>query len=94
MNEATVHRRNFLLHLQERAGYDGPVLLKEPAHERPTRSHLDQLHNEYAITRQLTDVAGVRPVYAKEGTESQPVLLMEYIQGQSLAELIRANSLD
>ena len=94
MNGSTVHCKNFLLHLQERAGYDGPVLLKEPAHERPTRSHLDQLHNEYTITQQLTDVAGVRPIYAKEGTESQPVLLMEYIQGQSLAELIRAASLD
>ncbi|MDH3809891.1 MAG: AAA family ATPase, partial [Desulfuromonadales bacterium] len=94
MNEATIHCRNFLLHLQERAGYDGPVLLKEPVHEQPTRTHFDQLHNEYAITQQLTDVAGVRPVYAKEGTESQPVLFMEYIQGQSLAELIRVASLD
>jgi serine/threonine protein kinase len=84
MSGATLHRRNFLLHLQERAGCNGPVL----------RSHLDQLHNEYAITRQLTDVAGVRPVYAKEGTESEPVLLMKYIQGQSLAELIRAGPLD
>ena len=94
MNGATVHCRNFLLHRQERAGYDGPVLLKEPAHGRPTRSYLDQLRNEYAITRQLADVAGVRPVYAIEDTESRPVLLMEYIQGQSLAELIRAGSLD
>jgi serine/threonine protein kinase len=94
MSGATLHRRNFLLHLQERAGCNGPVLLKEPAYDRPTRSHLDQLHNEYAITRQLTDVAGVRPVYAKEGTESEPVLLMKYIQGQSLAELIRAGPLD
>jgi len=85
MNGATVHSKNFLLHLQERAGYDVPVLLKEPANERPTRSHLDQLHNEYVITKKLTDVAGVRPVYAKEGTESQPVLIMEDIQGQSLA---------
>ncbi len=79
MNGATLHCRNFLLYLQERAGYDGPVLLKEPAHKGPPRSHFNQLHNEYAITQQLTDVAGVRPVYAKEGTESQPVLLMEFI---------------
>ncbi len=56
MNGDTIHRRNFLLHLQERAGYDHPVLLKEPAHEQPARSHLDQLHNEYAITQQLTEV--------------------------------------
>ena len=38
--------------------------------------------------------AGVRPVYAIEDTEGRPVLLMEYIQGQSLTELIRAGSLD
>jgi serine/threonine protein kinase len=94
MNGATVHRRNFLFHLQEGAGYDAPVLIKEPAYERPTHSHCDQLHNDYDITQQLTDVADVRLVYAKEGTLSQSVLLMEYIQGRSLAELIRANSLD
>jgi serine/threonine protein kinase len=94
MNGTTVHCGNFLLHLQERAGCDAPVLIKEPAYERPTRSYCDQLHNEYDITQQLTDVAGVRPVYAIEGTESQPVVLMEYIQGRSLAELIRADSLD
>jgi hypothetical protein len=51
MNGATVHCRNFLLHLQERIGYDRPVLLKEPANERPTCSHIGQLHNEYALTQ-------------------------------------------
>jgi len=36
MNGATVHRRDFLFQLQERAGYDAPVLIKGPAYERPT----------------------------------------------------------
>ena len=74
MERHPLHRRNFLLHLQTRPGYDGPVLLKQAAHQPPTRAHLDQLHNEYAITRQLAHVPGVRPALAKEGTESQPVL--------------------
>jgi serine/threonine protein kinase len=94
MDQPTLHRRHFLLHLQERSGYDAPVLRKEPADEQPSRSHVDQLHNEYGITRQLADVAGVRPVYAKEGSESRPVLLMQYVEGHSLAELIRAGALD
>ena len=94
MNGATVHRRNLLFHLQEQAGCDTPVLIKELAYERPTHSHCDQLHNDYDITQQLTDVASVRLVYAKEGTLSQLVLLMEYFQEWYLAELIRANSLD
>jgi two-component system, NtrC family, sensor kinase len=69
MNKSTLHRKNFLLHLQERAGYDQMVLLKEPANKQSSRSHLDQLHNEYAITRQLSEVTGVRPAYAIEGTK-------------------------
>lgn len=37
-NTAPIHRRNFMLHLQERPEYDGLVLLKEPAHEELTRA--------------------------------------------------------
>jgi hypothetical protein len=66
MNSAHLHRRNFLLHLQERQEHDRPVLLKEPAYERPTTAHIMQLHNEYAITRCLVDVPGVRPAYADD----------------------------
>lgn len=94
MSEPTLYRRNFRLHLQKRPSHDGPVLLKEPAREPASPSHIDQLHNEYAVTRQLADVAGVRPALAKEGSESRPVAVLEYIQGQSLAEVIRSASLD
>jgi hypothetical protein len=64
MNSAHLYRRNFWLHLQERAGYDQTVLLKDPASDQPTRAHLDQLHNEFAITTQLVDVPGVRLIPA------------------------------
>ena len=49
---------------------------------------------EYNITKQLSEVIGVRPTYSKEGTESKPVVIFEYIPGQSLAELISISSLD
>ena len=55
-----LHRRNFLLHLQDRPGNDQSVLLNEAALERPTRSHIDQLHSEYTITTLLAKVPGVR----------------------------------
>ena len=83
-----------MLHLQERPEYDGPVLLKEPAHEELTSAQIAQLHNEHVITRQLAHVPGVRAVYTKEGSESHPVLFLEYIQGQSLSEIIQGQSLD
>ncbi len=94
MNDATLYRKNFLLHLQERDGYEKAVLIKEPSSEKPTSSQLDQLRNEFNITVQLEGVSGVRPTYNLEGTESKPVLLLEYIIGQSMAELIGSTSLD
>ena len=89
-----IHRRNFKLYLQEQEEYDRPVLLKESAYYQPSPVQITQLHNEYAITRQLSDVPGVRPIHGREGLESQPVLLLEYIQGKSLSEIIQAASLD
>ena len=77
------------MHLQKRDGHKYPVLLKEPAHEIPTHSSLEQIYNEYDISNQLEEVSGVRPTYAIEGTESKPTLLLEFIPGQSLTELIR-----
>jgi len=94
MTELTLYRRKFLLHLQERPEYDEPVLLKEPAYERLTAAQIGQLHNEYAISCQLEHVPGVRPVYGIEGLESRPVLLLKFIEGQNLAEVIQAQTLD
>ena len=83
MTIQTLYRGDFLLHLQERPEYDGLVLLKEPAHEQLTRAQIAQLHNEHVIARQLAHLPGVRPFYTIEGSESHPVLLLKYIQGQS-----------
>ncbi len=94
MTVQTLYRRNFMLHLQDRTDYDGPVLIKEPAHGRLTSAQIAQLHNEHVITRQLVDVPGVRPVYGLEGSQSHPVLLLKYIEGQNLAEIIAERSLD
>ena len=84
MINRSLHCRNFLLHLQERTGYDGPVLLKEPALEHLPNAQIAQLHNEYDIYQKLTHLPGVRPVYALEGSESHPVLLLKFIEGKSL----------
>jgi hypothetical protein len=69
MNEATLHHRNFLLHLQELAGYEQPVLIKEPAREEPAPSHIAQLHNEYAVTKRLN---GARALQRSWGGLSSP----------------------
>jgi serine/threonine protein kinase len=94
MAEQILHRRNFLLHLQERSGYEGPVLLKEPAHAQLTTAQIAQLHNEYEISQKFAHLPGVRPVHALEGSESHPVLVLKYIEGNSLAEIAQRHSLD
>jgi PAS domain S-box-containing protein len=93
-SNTTIHRRNFILHLQEHQEYDSPVLVKEPAHKVLASEQIAELRNEYVIARQLSDIPGVRQVYAKEGSESHPVLIFEYIQGKSLSEIIQRQSLD
>ena len=60
-----IHRRNFLLRFQARQEYALPVLLKEPAHTLPSPTQIQELHNEFGINNQLSDMLGVRPVTAK-----------------------------
>jgi len=94
MTEQTLHRRYFLIHLQERPAYDELVLLKEPAHEQLSSAQIAKLLSEHVITRQLVDIPGVRPIYGLEGSENHPVLLLKYFEGQSLAEIIHEESLE
>ena len=65
MNGSTLHRRVFVLHLQERADYERLVLIKEPAQEHPTPSHIAHLNNEHTVTKRLADMPGVRLDTAK-----------------------------
>ena len=94
MTGQIVQRGNFLLYLQEREGYDRPVLIKEPARDPSSKLQIKQLHNEYNMSKPLEGVPGVRPVYAKEGSQSRPVLLLEYVPGQTISELVRSPALD
>jgi len=94
MTSQVVHHSNFLLHLQERDGFDKPVLVKESARVIPTKLEIQQLHNEYTITRQMVDNGGIRLAYAIEGSKSHPVLLLEYIQGKTIRELVLSSTLE
>ena len=67
MTTQTLHRRNFLLHLQERPTHDAPVLLKEPAHKQLTSAQIAQLHNEQLITWQPVDIRKKAPYYFCQG---------------------------
>ncbi len=94
MKDSILHQRNFLLHIQERPGYERPILVKEAANENPLPSSISQLHNEFVITTHLEGLTGVRPAYELERTESKPAVILEYIPGKTLAELLQSTSLE
>lgn len=64
-SSAPIHHRNFLLYLQERKDFDGPVLLKELASVGSTPERIDQVNGEYVFNRALADENGARLVTAK-----------------------------
>lgn len=94
MPTAPLHKQTFILTLQERPEYDQPIVAKASAKPSPARPYIEQLRNEYYITRELDGVDGVRPALNLVGTESSPILHLQYIQGHSLSEHIQRSSLD
>ena len=87
-----LHKNKFYLTVQNRHEYPLPVVVKVPSTKPSSLSQIKQLNNEFSITSQLAGVTGVRSVLAREGTASQPILFLAYIQGHSLAELIQMAS--
>lgn len=78
MDPIYLHKRNYVLTIQERKEFDLQVVVKESANKPAAPAQIEQLHNEVTFTKQLAGVPGVRPVLRMEGTESDPVLLLQY----------------
>ena len=91
-DEAVLQGQHYVLRVEHREAYLRPVLCKQADGRYPAKPQLEALHNEWAILHRLQPIPGVRPALAMEGTEGQPVLVMEYIEGQTLRELLQRSS--
>ncbi|HYO58708.1 trifunctional serine/threonine-protein kinase/ATP-binding protein/sensor histidine kinase [Archangium sp.] len=64
-----------------------PLILKTPAASSPGPRERERYRREFGILQRLRDVRGVTRVHACEQVHERPVLLLEAVEGASLAEL-------
>jgi hypothetical protein len=89
----TLYHNRYRLHVEERAGHDGPVLVKEPDPEASMLALAAELQNEFTITTKLADVSGVRRAIPMDGLDLRPQLILDYVDGRTLAETISNTAL-
>jgi predicted ATPase/signal transduction histidine kinase/tRNA A-37 threonylcarbamoyl transferase component Bud32 len=65
-----------------------PVILKTPLAPAPGSSESERYRREFGILQRLRDVKGVARPYAYERIHERPVILLEQVPGQSLAEFL------
>jgi predicted ATPase len=92
-SRGVIHQGNSTISIEMLPEYPHPVVVKKPSKCRASRSRIRSLETEYEITRSLDGVDGVRKVLERRSIKSQPALILEYIDGQTLRDLIAKDSL-
>lgn len=76
--------------------FPNPVIVKVLKKAHPTPEELSQFYNEFHIAQTLNehnvllnDTQGVRKVYKKGTIDQKPTIFLEYIAGNTLAEIIK-----
>jgi PAS domain S-box-containing protein len=76
-----------IMYLQDASEYGAPVTVKLSKHRFPAPWQIVQFANEYALTRDL-DLPGVRKAYETGRIDDRPALLLDYIEGETVAQAI------
>jgi signal transduction histidine kinase/serine/threonine protein kinase len=82
-----LYRGDTLIYLFDGKECGSPLVVKKPADVHPPPHVINALNNEFEILNHLS-VNGVRRALKKEQEEGKPVLLLEYIKGETLQEYI------
>ena len=89
-----IHRCNSVISIEKVKKYPHPVVIKKSSKRHPSRRILRSLEKEYEITRSLGAADGVRKVLEQQSIENQPVLILEYIDGETLRDTIARQTFD
>ena len=89
-----IYQGNTLISVEILPGYSHPVAIKKPFGPDASRHTAVSLEKEFTMTRALDKVEGVRRALEMKSIERQPVLILEYIEGEALKELIAGDRLD
>jgi tRNA A-37 threonylcarbamoyl transferase component Bud32 len=93
-NRDILYQGNSTITVETHSDYAHPVVIKKPSKRHPSQRSLRILENEYQMTRALETVEGVRQALGSQIAEDQPVLILEYIDGETLRETIERKELD
>ena len=93
-NGAILHQGNFIISVENLSDYSRPVIVKRPSKGMTSKRIPGSLEREYEMTRSLDPVKGVRKVLGKQHIEGQQVLILEYIEGETLKDHISGHKLD
>ncbi len=80
---------NSTVYHQENSEWGVPVVIKTIKNDQASAEQIQAFYNEYSITQKL-EIAGVRKVYSKTKFEGKAALVMEYIPGSTLEDIIKA----
>ncbi|WP_043429948.1 trifunctional serine/threonine-protein kinase/ATP-binding protein/sensor histidine kinase [Cystobacter fuscus] len=65
-----------------------PVIIKTPAVQAPSPRERERYRREFDILRRLREVGGVVRAFSQEDLLGRPVILMERLRGEPLAEVV------
>jgi predicted ATPase len=88
-----IHQGNSVITTEILPDYSQPVVIKKPSRQGSSAWNFRSLEREYEMTRSLDSVDGVRKALGKQKIEGQQVLILEYIDGETLQDLISRNKL-
>jgi len=92
-NKDIIYQGNSMISIENLPEYSHPVVIKKPSKKYTSQRNIRSLEKEFEITQSLNSVKGVRKVFEQKSIEKTPVLILEYIDGQTLRDYIRGKKL-
>ena len=89
-----IHQGNSVITTEILPDYSQPVVIKKPSNQDSSGWGFHSLEREYEMTRSLDSVEGVRKALGEKQIEDKQVLILEYIDGETLQDHISGNKLD
>jgi PAS domain S-box-containing protein len=89
-----IYQGNSIISIEKLPDYSHPVVIKKPSKRHSSRRNILSLEKEYEMTRVLADVGGVRKAFEQKTINDQPVLVLEYIDGETLRGFTAEKTID
>ena len=89
-----IYQGNSIISVESLSDYSHPVIIKKPIESKSSQRNILSLEREYEMTRLLDEVEGVRTALAQKSINNQSVLILEYLDGESLRDYLKEKTFD